>query len=533
MTKKFVSSRRIISIFLCFTVVALICFWRIYIIGNDEQRVQGVTNGYTLSLGRLRGTIFDSNMQPITNSETKILAAVSPTPRAITAISSYLSGEELDAVLDVLRAGKPAVVEVKKEIDCEGIVILKVPQYVSSNTVCEHLIGYLDNENHGVSGIEKAYDQYLYSDEKIEIIYPSDAFGNFLLGDQAEILYNENILASGVSLTIDIELQKLTQNAMQDVKFGAAVVMEVGSGKIRAMVSAPRFDLSRVADYLEDENSPLLNRALSAYNVGSVFKPCVAAALLESGKNTGYVCNCSGRTSVSGHIFKCHKSNGHGQVNLASALSGSCNVFFYKISSLLGANSIYKMARKLNFGTALDMGKISTASGSLDTLKNLENSQTSLANLSIGQGKLLLSPVSILTLYEAIAGGGVYSMPSIVEGVVKNGIIERVKTSSPTRVMSEQSAKKLKEYLCDVLISGTGVSAKPSYVTAAGKTATAETGWRKDGRLIQNSWFCGFFPVEDPKYVVAVLIEDEVKNGTSGAPIFKKIADNIALYEGL
>ena len=99
--------------------------------------------------------------------------------------------------------------------------------------------------------------------------------------------------------------------------------------------------------------------------------------------------------------------------------------------------------------------------------------------------------------------------------------------------MSEQTADKLKQYLCNVLNEGTGTAAKPQYVLAAGKTATAETGWRKNGRLIQNSWFCGFFPAETPKYVVAVLIEDEALNGSSGAPYFKKIADKIALFKGL
>lgn len=533
MCKKFLLARRITAVFLCFTIISLICFWRIYIIGKDEKAVQSMTNGYTLTVSALRGTIFDCNMQPITNSETKILAAVTPTPRAVTAISAYLSGEKLEATLNTLKTGKPALVEVEQKIDCEGIITLKVPQYVSTNTICEHLIGYLDDQNHGASGIEKSYDQNLYSEEKIEIIYPSDALGNFLLGDSAEIIYNENVTASGVALTIDTDLQKLTEVAMDGVLSGAAVVMEIGTGKIKAMVSKPSFDLNDVAASLDGENSPLINRTLSAYNVGSAFKPCVAAALLESGSNIDYFCVCSGKTTVADHTFKCHKLSGHGVVDLSDAISQSCNVFFYKISSLLGAKSIYNMARKLNFGTATNIGKISTASGSLDTLSNLQNSPTALANLSIGQGKLLLSPVSILTLYEAIANGGVYSMPKVVEGVVKNGIIKKEKSSPQTRAMSQETANKIKEYLCDVLRDGTGTLAKPQYVTAAGKTATAETGWRKNGRLIQNSWFCGFFPIETPKYVVAVLIEDEALNGSSGAPYFKKIADKIALYEDL
>lgn len=533
MAKKFVMARRIIGVFLCFTMLASVCFWRVYLVGNSYVKANNTNNGYTLEVGRLRGTIFDCNMQPLTNSKTKIIAAISPTPRAVTAISAYLSGEELESVLNVLKSGKPAVAEVETEIDCEGIICLRIPEHVSSDTVCEHLIGYLNNENRGASGIEKAYDENLFSDEKIQIIYPSDANGNFLLGDQAEIVYNEYVTASGVSLTIDLEIQKITEKAMQDVASGAAVVMEVGSGKIRAMVSKPSFDLSNVGGYLADENSPLINRALTAYNVGSAFKPCVAAALLEKGENVYYTCECTGSAVVAGHTFKCHKLGGHATVNLASAISESCNVFFYKISALLGAESIYNMAKKLNFGSSIDVGRISTAKGSVDSLQNIKNSATALANLSIGQGKLLLSPVSLLTLYDAIANGGVYSMPSVVEGVVNNGHIERIKKEAPTKAMSEKTAKELKQYLRGVLIDGTGASARPEHVSAAGKTATAETGWVKDGRLIQNSWFCGFFPFDNPKYVVVVLIEDEIKSGSSGAIYFKKIADSIALYKDL
>lgn len=533
MQKTIIMARRIVSVFLCFTLVALICFCRVYLVGKSEAKVNNIQNGYTLSVGRLRGTIFDCNMQPITNAKTKIMAAVLPTPRAITAISAALPREKLNKVLEALRGGKPVLVELERELDCEGIINLKVPEYVGENTNCEHLVGYLDNEGHGVAGIEKAYDEYLYSDQKIEVIYPSDALGNFLVGDEAEVIYNQNIIYSGVALTIDSELQRRTEEAMQQVKSGAAVVMEASTGKIRAMVSAPSFDLTQIEDYLDGENSPLVNRALSAFNVGSAFKPCVAAALLENGGYTTYECDCSGSTLIDFHRFNCHKLVGHGRVNLSEALSESCNVFFYKISTLLGAEPIYKMAKKLSFSSSIDLRGISTASGSIGTLESLKSRPTILANLAIGQGELLLSPVSIMTLYEAIACGGVYSMPTVVEGVVEKGIIKREKQTPKTRAMSEQTADKIKEYLLGVVESGTGTAAKPDYVSAAGKTATAETGWRKDGRLIQNSWFCGFFPYENPKYVVSVLIEDEKQNGTSGAPIFKKIADGIALFEGL
>lgn len=124
MQKTIIMARRIVSVFLCFTLVALICFCRVYLVGKSETKVNNIQNGYTLSVGRLRGTIFDCNMQPITNAKTKIMAAVLPTPRAITAISSALPHEKLDKVLEALRGGKPVLVELQRELDCEGIIIL-------------------------------------------------------------------------------------------------------------------------------------------------------------------------------------------------------------------------------------------------------------------------------------------------------------------------------------------------------------------------------------------------------------------------
>ncbi len=519
--------QRIISVFLCMVTVSVICFWRIYKIGQSETTAGSAYNGYTLTLSSQRGTIFDCNLASLTNSDTKILAAVTPTPRAITAISGVLEGEELKAVLNTLREGKPAVVELDSEIESDGIICVKVYENVSRDTVCEHLIGYLGADGHGVSGIQKAYDELLFSGDTVKVIYPSDADGDFLVGAEPEVINNESVANSGIALTIDRDIQRVSEQAMGEVECGAAVVMEVGSGKIRAMVSRPSFDLSRISDYLERENSPLVNRALSAYNVGSVFKPCVAAALIENGGSEGYTCTCTGSVVIAGHTFGCHNLSGHGNMNLSSAIELSCNSFFYEFSQRLGADKIYNQAKIFSFGTATDIGGILTDSGSIGSYTRLSSSETALANLSIGQGELLLSPISILPLYEAIANGGIYYTPTVIEGTVTGGVIERRGLSAPTRAMSEETAEKLKEYLCRVVVSGTGTAAAPESTTAAGKTATAETGWRIDGELIQNSWFCGFFPSENPKYAVSVLIENEKKNNITGAPIFKKIADGI------
>ena len=185
------------------------------------------------------------------------------------------------------------------------------------------------------------------------------------------------------------------------------------------------------------------------------------------------------------------------------------------------------MASNLNFGKAIRLcDGIITAKGTLPDSQKLEN-LAHLANFSIGQGDFSASPVSLLPLYCAIANGGKYYMPSIIEGVTKNGTVTKYDFGSPTRVFASQTAQKLKAALSLVVNEGTGIAAKPETVTAAGKTATAQTGKFKDGNEIKSSWFCGFFPLDNPKYAVIVFCEDQSSQTKSCAEIFAEIADRI------
>ncbi len=520
---------RVLLIFLLMIIFMFGCVLRLYNIGTDGYiNTRQYTNTYRIKLSNIRGSIFDKNLNAITNSSYKLIAVVSPTPLGITAISAELfEDERLNSVLETLKSGKPAVVEINREIECDAIKCVRVYSDSVAEFSCPQLIGYTDSENHGASGIEAAFDELLFSEETLDAVFATDSLGRILSGAETEIIGDTSLYKSGVALTIDNNIQKITDIAMSEVECGAAVVMEIGSGKIRAMVSRPTFNIEYVDKYLDAENSPLVNRALSPYNVGSAFKPCVAAALIENGNYNKYRYNCSGSVTIDEHKFNCHNLSGHGIINLKEAITLSCNVFFYNSSIRLGAEKIYNMATKFSFGKSIDLGGISTASGSITERYKLEEKNTALANFSIGQGELLLSPVSILTLYEAIANDGVYYMPTLIEGTVEKGVLKERQISAPTKAISSGTAKILKEYLVNVVESGTGTGAKPEYCTAAGKTATAQTGWKKNGEFIQNSWFCGFFPVDDPKYAVAIIVEDEANNGITGAPIFKKIADGI------
>lgn len=513
----------------CFIVVISLLFSCVLatakISVSNYSEVQKNWASLKIKISNTRGTVFDRNKYPLTNNKKKIIAAVSPTSRAITAISKALNGKELETVLETLKSGKPAVCEVQKMIVCDGIVCTEIyDTYPDISAI--HTIGYTDDQNKGISGIEKAYDSILYNENDIIVRFACDGKGRILTGAKPEITGEKSPYNNAVVTTIDANFQKIAEESARQLGQGAIVIADAKTSKIRAIASYPTFNLDNIDSLLDDTSSPLLNRAISSYNVGSVFKLCVAAAGIQKG--LGNFCyNCKGSCKIIDRVFKCHESNGHGFTTLQSAIANSCNTYFYNFGLKIGKTDILNMASNLNFGKKITLcNGISTSKGNLPTEEKLENT-AHLANFSIGQGELLASPVSLLPLYTAIANEGQYYMPSIVENTVENGKEKKYNIGSPTKVFESDTAEKLKSALSLVISEGTGEKAKPKTTTAAGKTATAQTGKYENGTEINSSWFCGFFPIEKPKYVVIVFCENTKKQSKSCAEIFSETVDNI------
>lgn len=520
---------------LCFFIIMLLllsCVLRVAVIATGNySSIQLQQSSYVINVARQRGTIYDCNMVPLTNVAQKKVAIVLPTPRSIMAISRVLEGEELDNTLETLKSNKPAVCYVDEDITCEGIAITTVSERYGSELSACHLLGYTDAAGHGVSGLELAYDDILYSEEYVSAVVTTDGKGNALKGVSPYFEKDLTQVLDGVVTTLDVNMQTITEGAASQLNSGCAIVAEVGSGKIRAMASVPTFDINNIAESLNAENSPMLNRALCAFNVGSVFKPCVAITAIENGYNNDTFV-CEGGLEIGDRRFRCHNLNGHGTMNLCSSLAQSCNCYFYNFATFIGGTPIYKTASKLSLGSKIKVAdNLFTAKGNLPGLNELSGSGT-LANLSIGQGNLMASPVSMLNLYLAIAGDGSYYVPSVVEKTIEDGVEKSYDADSSTKVMNSETAAILREYLKTVITDGTGVEAAPTNTTAAGKTGTAQTGrYYKSGEEITNSWFCGFFPADAPQYVVIVMSDSKLNVST--ASIFAQIADGISEYKGI
>lgn len=483
-----------------------------------------VQSTVTVTVATVRGTLYDRHLQRLTNSGTEYAAAVNPQPTALAALS--------DTAVNVTD-GKPTVLRSEHSFPLvDGIRQFVVPKRYDENTVGAHLLGSVGEDGiHGVSGAELALDDRLRETTgHLTVTYRTDGVGRVLAGGTVTV---ENTLAranAGAALTIDRDLQHTVEVlAGEQLTRGAVVVLDVDSGHILAMASFPTYQPDRLAEYLDREDSPLFNRATAAYNCGSVFKTVTAMAALEHGVPLTQTFTCTGALQVGANRIKCHRTLGHGTVALFEGYAASCNPYFIQLAHLKGGASLYRYASLMGFDSPLILADgWQTARATLPSEIELEQS-TRLANVAIGQGDLLATPLHIAAMTACVAGDGIYRRPTLYLGTVNELGVLTPNTAEPaSRVCTAQTAATLREMMCEVIADGTGGDAAPAVYTAGGKTGTAQTGWKTAaGDTMVHSWFTGFYPAEDPQYVVTVLAEDADSTGESTAPVFRTVCDQL------
>lgn len=489
----------------------------------------------TVDLATLRGTVYDCNLQPLTNGETQLYAAAKPSGYSLGQLKSKVLPDVFDYVMERMSQGKCVAVKIDSPIaENNDIKEISVPVRYASDSLACHVIGYINGEARGVSGAEKAFDSLLSEHTStVTVRFASNAKGRALLGSEILVEGNE-IPRKGIVLTVDKDIQRITEQALDasGAECAAAVVIDIESGAVRACASRPAFSQSDIAASLDDGNSPLINRAFLPFSVGSVFKPFVAAAAIENGIEE-FEYNCTGSVTLNGVTFNCHKSEGHGVLDMQGAVANSCNTYFIALANLTGGDNIIETAEKFGFGRETEFAQgMKSSAGVLPDAAELD-SKAAVANISFGQGSLLATPVQICAAFAAIARGGVYVQPYLVEGEVdSDGGFTRIKNYGERRqIISAFTAGRLRKFLEAVVTEGSGKRAHSEYVTAAGKTATAQTGKAENGEEIYNAWFAGWFPAEEPKYAVAILKEDGGEGALSCAPVFREIAEKTAGIE--
>lgn len=415
----------------------------------------------------------------------------------------------------------------------KNIVNYNVVERYGENQLCEHIIGYVDSDGYGVCGVEKAFDRILDSNKGfLSLKYKVDGNGIIIRGSGPELNNCGYDSDGGIVLTIDRKIQAIAENAISNsvIEKGAVVILKAETAEILASVSVPGFDADSVEDYLNNADSPLINRVISSYPVGSVFKPVIAASALKSGYKLSENYKCNGYCNIGNNIFNCYNTTKHGVEYLNDAMSFSCNLYFINLGRQIGADSIIDTASEFGFGKSLELcSSIIDYGGNLPDAEEI-TSDSQLANLCFGQGDLLASPLQVAAAYCVFANGGYYNQPILMKELVddQKKVYGYYKGNAPVRVIDKSISEVISICLYNNMLNGTGINGHSDYVTSAGKTATAQTG-NKDinGKEKLCTWFAGFVPYENPQYVIVVMNENGSAASSDCAPVFKNIVDEL------
>ena len=501
--------------------------------GDEYVAAAGAQSLYRLDVAQARGTIYDCGLVPLVGGELEYVAAVAPTIEAIGALETATQGRYRDRLAVALENGRPFQLTLDTPVEDPRVDVFQVPKRYRENQLAPHVIGYLDSLGNGAAGIELAMNDVLerYQGE-VSLTYRVDAVGRAIAGEEPQVVNTLGETKGGVMLTLDSQLQELAQQAAQELDQGAVVITQVPGCEIRALASVPDFDPLDLGDAAQEEGAPLVNRAFSAYAPGSVFKLVAAAALLEEGLgDTTFT--CVGSLNAGGLQFHCIDSTSHGTLDLEGALAKSCNCYFINAARVLGGQKVLSMAYNLGFGQAEEFGRgLWTASGELPSLEDLSSARA-LANFSFGQGELTATPLQVCAMMNAVASGGTYTSPKLIEGLVDENLeVTQVESSASQtmRVMKTATAKTLQKALIAGAEEGTGRPGAPEEGVVGIKTGTAQTGVYEGEEELLHFWYSGFVCDETgPRYCVTVLKESSPEDGGATARVFQEVARGLLL----
>ena len=533
--------KRVVAVYmgivLCFSFLVLRLFW----LSQDQEILQsGISQGSrSVEITQSRGMIYDCNLDPIVNLEEHSLLAVRPGREAASVLlTEDITGTQREELLEKLSGTSPFLLTQLEEPlpQGEGLCQVTVKTRYPSPFFFPHVVGYVDYAGNGVTGIEKACDDFLQEHTThVQVTFPSSAVGDPLHNQEGQVEAEEED-RSGVVLTLDSTLQRGVYYAAEKrMEQGAALVMDVETGQVKAMVSFPDFDPNQVELSLDEEDAPMINRCISGYNLGSIFKIVTAACALENGYSTQWTYTCPGYIDVEGQIFHCHHLAGHGEMNMLQAMEQSCNPYFIALSLELGAVKLYETAYRLGFGQDDEYAPgLFSSQGSLPKPYDIRY-DAELANIGFGQGSLLATPLQVGKLLCTVANGGKSVSPTLLLGYTNREGTQLEQTGSQQeqeQLISSQTAEILRSMLIQVVEEGSGSSAKPLHLGAGGKTGSAQTGhYNEDGEEIVQAWFAGFYPAQEPRYAIVVLIEGGESGALEAAPVFREICDYLWIYE--
>lgn len=405
-------------------------------------------------------------------------------------------------------------------LEAEGkkVLIATKRRYLFGSLLA-HVVGYVDSDGRGQSGVELIYENWLRGQNGKELV-EVDAVGEKL----RTLSVVPPAAGKNLSLAIDLDLQRTVGLAMEGKK-GAVVVSIPKNGEVLALYSAPSFDPNTVASFLQNEGKPLFNRAISGtYPPGSTFKIVTAVAGLETraiSQNT--LIEDTGVISIGEYQFPNWKWLRHkgtdGWVNVVDALAKSNDIFFYRLGEKVGKDKLFEWAQTMGLGAPLGIDLPGEAAGSLGDKEKWYLGDT--YHWAIGQGNLLATPLQVNFWTNVIASGGQFCRPRIVISSNNQGLLDgRQGNNCRTLGIRQETIAVVKQGM--VAACSSGGTAYPLFGFAppvACKTGTAEFG--TEGKT--HAWLTAFAPADNPEISVTVLVEGGGEGSDVAAPVAKKI----------
>lgn len=537
-----------------------------------------------------RGTIYDANGNVLAESASVWQVVMSPVnfkndkqrQAAAKGLSEIFDLEYNDVLDDTKQQSHYVVVKrriesderekvlqlidtLKKDYSCSGVIQLldDYKRYYPKNSLASSVIGFTGSDDQGLEGIEYEYDSYL-SGTPGRIITAQNARGTDM-----PFRYEQNVESedgNNVYLTIDETIQSICEKYMQKgvednnvLNKGVCIAMDVNTGAILAMVTTDGYDLNnpyelsakdkkKIKSTAKSKQAEAESAALSnmwrnkavadTYMPGSVFKMCVASAALEENlvnEKTSFT--CTGSILVEGETIHCSNIAGHGTQNFVEAISNSCNPAFIQIGQMLGAGKFRQYYQGFGFSDKTGIDLPGEAEDSF--WKEGKMGGVDLAVASFGQN-FTITPIQMITACAAVSNGGYVVQPHVVSKITdsKGNVIKTVDKKVKRQVISDDTSKKMNEYL-EYNTERQGAAA--GYISGykvAGKTGTTE---KRGVTKVESSFsedyissFCGYAPADDPQIAMLVFFDtpdgDAYYGSQVSSPVFINIMSEVLPY---
>jgi len=550
-------------------------FWYLQGINGEEYAVLAENNRLRrIPLKATRGEILDRNRQLIASSRPSLSLMLrregahdlEPQLRRLESVLQVPAAE----LLERLRAmrGRPlyeplvlredvaidelAQIEAHREWFPSVEVWQAARRHYPEKGLLSHAVGYVGQVSEqqlerqsgtvrrgdivGKSGIEKTFDDVLRGLRGWKLVSVNN------LGRQIgeSRVGREPNHGAPLTLTVDLDLQRVLLDALGE-EAGAGVFMDPNSGEVLALASTPTFDPNLFADgfshaawrgITEDPRRPLHDRVIASfYAPGSTFKVVMAVAGLESGTfPADYRTFCNGGASFYGRRRLCWKRGGHGWVDMRSALTHSCNVYFYELGKKLGIDLIHEYGKQLGLGVPSGIDVPGEETGIMPSREWKRRVQRErwypgdTISVAIGQGLLAVTPIQMARMISGVANGEYLPQPHLYAGAEV--------TRTPIDISSETLAT-VRVALKQAVDTGTGREATLGRFSVAGKTGTAQV-YKHSAGIDSNklpkqerdhAWFVGYAPAERPTIAFAIVVEHGGHGGSAAAPIARKVLE--------